>query len=158
MDIMDGKIDGGKLSIALLLITGRTRATRLQINPASISIGISGYLQRLLDGIINCKPGNFAWFNSCNTASPSLLTGDAITIIKTNSVRADLTGNTISGNESINNFPACTQTSGIYSRQPDVITLACENRKSWYYIGQKEQQVTKFIYSSNTAITTESNN
>ena len=147
MDTMDVKINGEIVSIALLLITGRTRATSLQINPASISIGIIGYLQRLLDGIINCKPGNYAWFNSCNKATPSLLTGDAI--IKTSPVKADLTGNAISGNESINNFPACTQTSGIYSRQPDVISLACENRKSCYCIGQKEQQITNL----STAIT-----
>ena len=103
MDIMDGKIYGGILSIALSLITGRTRATRLQIKPASISIGICGYLQGLLDGIINCKPGNFAWFNSNNTAALSLLSDDAI--IKTNPVCADLTGNNISGNGFIKNFP-----------------------------------------------------
>lgn len=147
MDTMDVKINGEIVSIALLLITGRTRAASLQINPVSISIGIIGYLQRLLDGIINCKPGNYAWFNLCNTAAPSLLTGDAI--IKTSPVCADLTGNTISGNESINIFPACTQTSGIYSPQPDVISLVCKIRKSWYYIGQKEQQ----IINLSTAIT-----
>ena len=105
---MDVKIYGGIVSTALSLITGRTRATRLQIKPASISIGICGYLQRLLDGIINCKPGNFAWFNSNNTAALSLLTGDAI--IKTNPVCADLTGNNISGNRFIKNFPVYIQT------------------------------------------------
>ena len=108
MDQMDVKIYGGIVSTALSLITGRTRATRLQIKPASISIGISGYLQRFLDGIINCKPGNYAWFNSNNTAALSLLTGD--TIIKTNPVCADLTGNNISGNRFIKNFLASIQT------------------------------------------------
>ena len=146
MDTMDVKINGGIVSIALLLITGRTRAASLQINPASISIGISGFFLRLLEGI-NFKPGNIAGFNSSNTVAPSLLTDDAI--IKTSPVCADLTGNTISGNESINIFPACTQTSGIYSPQPDVISLVCKIRKSWYYIGQKEQQ----IINLSTAIT-----
>ena len=86
--------------IALLLITGQIRATSLQINPASISIGISGFFLRLLEGI-NFKPGNIAGFNSSNTAALPLLTGDAT--IKTNPVRACPTGNNISGNEII--FP-----------------------------------------------------
>ena len=107
MDKMDVKIYGGIVSIALLLITGRTRATSLQINPASMSIGVSGLFLRLLE-VINFKPGDVAWFNSSNTAALSLLTGDAI--IKTNPVCAGLTGNNLSGNGLKNNVPVYIQT------------------------------------------------
>lgn len=119
MDKMIVKITGGVLSIAILLITGRAKAARLQSKPASISNGIGRLFQLVLEGV-NLQLTRVAGFSSnWKIAALSLLTGDAIT--NTNPVMADLNGNNITGNGLNSNFPAGTNIS-THSRQPDVIS------------------------------------
>ena len=111
MDKMVLKITGSILSIAILLITGLAKATRLPINSASISTDMGWFFQLVL---------NVARFNSnWKSAVLSLLTGDAM--IGANPVRAILNSNNITGNELNSNFPLSINNS-TNSRQSDVIS------------------------------------
>ena len=108
------KITGGVLSIAILLITGLAKTTRLPINPASISIGMGWFFQLVLNGV-NCQLTNVARFNSnWKSAVLSLLTGNAI-------IAANPTGNNITGKGLNSNFPLSINIS-TNSRQSDVIS------------------------------------
>ena len=103
MDKMNIKINGRVLSIAILLITGRAKTTRLPINPVSILNGIGWLFQLVLNGV-NSHLTNVARFSlNWNTAALSLLTGD--TIIAANPVRANLSSNNVTGNGLNSNTP-----------------------------------------------------
>lgn len=123
MDERNMKITGGGLSIALLLITGRAKTTRLSINPASILIGMGWFFQLILKGINNQLSYVAGFSSNKNTAAVLLLAGDAI--IGASPVRANLTGNIITGtgNRLNSNFPLSTNIS-TNSRQPDVSVIS----------------------------------
>ena len=113
------KITCGVLSVAILLISGRVKTTRLLINPASISTGMGWFFQLVLNGV-NCQLTNVARFNSnWKSAALSLLTGDAM--IAANPVSAILNSNNITGNGLNSNFPLNINIS-TNSRQSDVIS------------------------------------
>lgn len=124
MDERNMKITGGVLSIALLLITGRAKTTRLSINPASILIAMGWFFQLVLKSINNQLSYVAGFSLNGNTAAVLLLAGDAI--IGANPVKANLTGNIITGtgNRLNSNFPLSTNIS-TNSRQPGVIKHAC---------------------------------
>ena len=125
MDRMNMKKTGGVMSIAILLITGRAKTTRLPINPASISIAMGWLFQLVFKGIISLLT-NLAGFSSnsnWNTTVLSQPAGDAI--ISANPVRVNLTGNRITGNGLNSNFPFSINIGtciSINSPQPDVIS------------------------------------
>lgn len=104
MDKMNIKMTGGIPSIAILLITGLAKTTRLVINPASISIGIGRFFQLVLKGINSRLTRNVAGSSSnWNALVLLLLAGDAIS--ETNPVRAILIGHSATGNKLNRNSP-----------------------------------------------------
>ena len=119
MDKMNVKTSGGILSIAILLITGRAKAAGLQINSASIYIGIGSFFQLLLEAV-NFQLNKLTWFSlKLNTAVFSLLTGNLV--INTNPVSAVINGDNIAGKGLNSNFPV-TNSPGTNVQQPVVIS------------------------------------
>lgn len=100
---MKMKRTGWVLRIALVLRTGWITLSRLRFNSASISIDIDWCFQRVLENV-NFQRTHFAGFSStCYTAALSQLNGEAV--VNANSVRADFTGNIITGTGLNSSFP-----------------------------------------------------
>jgi len=113
------KITGGLLSIAKSLITNRPKVTWLPINPANISAGIAWLFHHALKGVNYLLTTVTGFDSNWNTATFLQITGGII--IDANPVRANLTGNNITGSRLNSNFPFSINIS-TRSRQPDVIS------------------------------------
>lgn len=103
MDRTKAKTTGEPFSITVLLISGWTRATGLQLNPTSYFIATGRLFQQLLQAV-NFQLNNITCFSlNRHTVNLSLLTGNLI--LKTHPFSTDFNGDNITDKVLNRNFP-----------------------------------------------------